>query len=191
MNAHSRGDDGSSEPGINLSPLGQLIAKQAISEVLYRYVRGVDRKDRDTFLSSYWSDAIDDHAGIFFGHPAELCDFIFASVADMTTMHFVSNMLIDLIGDDKAFCESYVSSHHIVASKTGPRELVGAGRYLDHLSRRGDEWRILRRTAIIEIVRDVPAQTELPVFAGLQMAGGTFPDDPLYAMRREVRTLCR
>lgn len=170
-----------------LGSLDMLLAKQAISEVLHRYARGVDRKDRDALMSCYWPDAIDEHAGLFTGSPAELGDFIFATVANMTTMHFVGNVLIDFVGEDRAFCESYVSSHHIVEMETGMRELVGAGRYLDHLSRRGGEWRIFRRKAIIEIIRDVPAQVQLPTFGGLQMIGGAFPDDPLYAMRDQVR----
>jgi hypothetical protein len=171
---------------VTADALAELIDKQAITEVLHRYTRGVDRKDRATLESAYWPDAYDDHAGLFRGGAKELIDYILATVAPMRTMHFVSNVLIELAGESRAFAESYVSSHHVVDLGAGWRELVGAGRYLDRFEKRGGEWRIADRKVVIDIVRESEAQTDLPAFVGLEMRGGAYPDDPLYAMRDAI-----
>jgi len=44
------------------SALEELVARNAITEVLYRYCRGVDRRDWELLRSCYHPEAQDDHA---------------------------------------------------------------------------------------------------------------------------------
>src|SRR4029453_17525088 len=59
----------------NTAAMQRLLDKQAITEVLHRYARGVDRCDRSILEIAYWPDAIDDHI-IFKASGDELLDNI-------------------------------------------------------------------------------------------------------------------
>ena len=41
--------------------LSELADREAIKECLYRYCRGIDRRDPDILRTAYWPDAIDTH----------------------------------------------------------------------------------------------------------------------------------
>ena len=56
--------------------LQTVLDKQAMTEVLMRYCRGVDRLDRAMLESVYWPDAIDDHIR-YVGNVAGFIDFVF------------------------------------------------------------------------------------------------------------------
>ena len=74
--------------------LRQLLDRQAIEDVLFRYCRGVDRGDAALIASAYHPDAIDEHgartfAGEGIGH----------GIIDMTgsqriTFHSITNMTV-------------------------------------------------------------------------------------------------
>lgn len=60
--------------------LEEMSAKQEITELLYRYCRGIDRLDWDLVRSCYHDDAFDDHS-IFRGSPDEFVAFFAAATA--------------------------------------------------------------------------------------------------------------
>src|SRR6266702_2207464 len=79
------------------SEIQRLLDKQAITEVLYRYSRGVDRCDRSTLATVYWPDAQDDHM-IFQGSGDALLDYLSTAVLHMRTQHRLANILIQFDG---------------------------------------------------------------------------------------------
>jgi len=69
-----------------------LIARQEISDVIYRYARGIDRLDFDLVRTCYHPDAYDDHSS-FSGNVE---DFITSAKGFLarwtTTQHFMGNI---------------------------------------------------------------------------------------------------
>jgi hypothetical protein len=128
--------------------LDGLLDRQAITDCLIRYARGIDRHDDDMVASAYHDDAIDDHT-TYIGSGRGLA--VHASAAHdliwKAHQHFVTNITIDLNGDE-AHAESYwiVAGRRIVDASL---DLHG-GRYLDRFERRGGEWRIAARICAYE-----------------------------------------
>lgn len=133
--------------------LDELADRHAIHQVLLRYARGLDRLDNALARSCYWDDAIEDH-GHFVGSPDD-----FIPWADGTTLmfeatqHAILNHVCDLQGDE-AFCETYYHFSGVTAGE-GPN-FMSTGRYVDHLRKRGGEWRIANRVTVVEGTYDVP-----------------------------------
>lgn len=127
--------------------LGELLDRQAISDCLLRYARGVDRVDEELIRSAYWEDAHDSH-GAFNGGPEEfLAWFIPNQPEREVAQHFLMNQFVELRGDE-ADAETYFVS---VAKKygSGDIETVG-GRYVDLFAKRQGEWRIQTRLVLLE-----------------------------------------
>ncbi len=156
-----------------------LLDKQAITEVLHRYSRGVDRRDRSILATVYWPDAADDHI-LFQGGGEALLDYLVGAVQGMHTAHRISNILIEFDGADCARAESYVWAFHNVPVPGGREDIVFGGRYLDVFERRAGEWRIARRRVIMDFFQKQPAASDLGVFGSLEVTGGHHPADPLY-----------
>jgi ketosteroid isomerase-like protein len=121
--------------------------RQAITDVLHRYCRAVDRLDHELLLSVYHPDALDDH-GTFSGTAEAFANRTIARMAEAyeATQHLLSNITIELQGDS-AHVESYVVAVHAMAGNA--IEQAGA-RYIDRFERRDGEWRIARRVAVID-----------------------------------------
>lgn len=121
----------------------ELSAHIEITQVLYRYCRGVDRGDRELIRSVYHPDATDDH-GSWSGLGVDFADHVVDSMdgATLTSQHQISNPLIEVDGD-VASCESYFLAFHPSRNASGDEKLVvAAGRYLDRFECRAGEWRI-------------------------------------------------
>jgi hypothetical protein len=75
----------------------RLADRQAISDVLMTYSRGIDRLDRELLLSVYHEDAIDDH-GVFVGSPEEFVDWAIAmhTATHLSHQHCIFNFTCDL-----------------------------------------------------------------------------------------------
>jgi hypothetical protein len=134
----------------------ELIAKQAITEVVYRYCRGVDRSDRDLVRDCYWPEATDEH-GSFQGTRDEYLEWLFGRMLPRFTwsQHFIGNVLIDQLDLDSGWakCESYGQSRHHRPSDVPEHNLISGFRYVDDFERRDGEWRIARRICPLEWVR--------------------------------------
>lgn len=142
--------------------LAELLAKQAITEVLYRRARAGDRRDHALALTCYHPGATEDHEG--FTGTAE--EFLLERSAyapgktppGETLMHLIANVLIELDGDE-AFVESY---HLCLASGGAPdalQDTMIGGRYLDRFARRDGRWAITHRTVAFDWSRVEPATT--------------------------------
>lgn len=163
--------------------LERLSDQLAIQKVLATYCRAVDRCDHDLLKSVYWPDATDNH-GVFNGNALEFAAFIIPLLREMgQTMHQISNVLIDLDGD-QARVETYVCAHHLIPSEQGAKDMIFLGRYLDRFERREGEWRIAYRLVIMDWNRNHPATAvwDEGAFGEMEVRGQRSPDDPSYAL---------
>lgn len=161
-----------------------LIDKQAITEVLLRYSRAIDRRDFDLLRRVYWPDAIDDHA-VMRGTVEEFVAYSIPFLEGVVTSHAISNILIDLGDDGEAFSECYFSALHDFPAEGSKRwERTVGGRYVDCMSRRDGEWRIAARTVVVDWYREGESSAcwDSGRYANLPNRGGVKPNDPLYLL---------
>lgn len=124
-----------------------------ITQVLYRYCRGVDRGDVGLLQSVFHEDATDDH-GIWQGRGQDFGPWVVETFKDATTSHMITNVMIELDGD-RADCESYC----LAFSESVADRLMVHSRNIDRFERRNDEWKIAHRLVVFGGIRaDPPAK---------------------------------
>jgi hypothetical protein len=134
--------------GIKTPTLQELAAKQAITEVIHRYCRGLDRMDRELTLSCWHPGGTDDHAPLYTGSAEGFVDWLWPVHAAMpVTRHVVSNTIIDLNGD-KAGAETYWSLVLRVEQEGKLWDIIVGGRYLDAFECIDEVWAIRHRSSI-------------------------------------------
>jgi hypothetical protein len=160
-----------------------LMDRQEICDVLARYCRAIDRRDKALLAQAYWPDAIDDHA-TFRGTPAEFIEYAFAHTADMITSHMIANIIIDFDGPTRAFSECYFAAYHNFPTGAGRMDRTVGGRYLDHFEKRDARWAISRRTLCIDwyVEQKATSVWDTGRYANLPARGCAKPDDPLYRL---------
>ena len=170
-----------------LARIDDLLDKQDILECLTRFSRGMDRFDRDTYLSAFWPDG-EMAAGPFVGSPAECWDWAIPmhEAGQIATHHNLLNVTYDIQGDE-AHTETY---YLFVGRNRDDSNWIAGGRYIDRLERRNGEWRIALRTNAIEWSGIVPTM-DIP-FADVpdirdNGAPARDPSDPSY--RRPLTNL--
>lgn len=141
------------DPG-TVCRLEQLLARQDILDCLIRFSRGMDRFDRELFLSAFHADAII-AAGEFVGGPGELYTWArdLHEQGQSATHHNLLNHSCELDGEF-AHTETYYL--FVGRNRDGTNWLAG-GRYIDRLERRDGTWKIALRTNAIEWSGMVPA----------------------------------
>lgn len=128
-------------------------AKQAITEVLFRYCHAVDRIDSDLAARIWHPDGVASYEDVFEGTGAELMEFVFEQHRKAeATSHQLANVLIDVRGD-RATSESYVTA----CIRSGGHDITVRGRYSDRWSRRSGQWGIDERRYRHDIVQLAPA----------------------------------
>lgn len=135
-----------------------LLARQEIADVIFRYARGIDRLDFKLVRSCYHPDAYDDH-GAFKGNVDEFLEAAAAFLPKWTaTQHFMGNMLIEVDGD-QAKAETYAVAYHRRedAEGTGKDDIMGI-RYVDRFEKRSGEWKIAHRVVVTEWRRVDPVK---------------------------------
>jgi hypothetical protein len=168
--------------------VAELLAKQQITELLYRRARAGDRRDVELALSCYHPGATENHEG-FDGTAAEFIREVSMispnSTAPVTGLwHLLSNIMIDLRGD-----VAEVESYHIAVVI---REVDGVetqsrigGRYLDRMERQEGTWGIVHRDVVFDWSRVDEASAPYWDLVGLdetKLLRGEFgPDDPVYS----------
>lgn len=171
---------------MTMDALTGLLDKQAITEVLARYCRGVDRADRATFEACYWPDATDDHIK-YVGGLKGLADFVFAAIGKTRTQHQMHNALIEPRGETRAFVESYCHAYHETEGPFGGQEMEFGARYLDMFEKRGGEWRILHRKVLMDWYRTSAATSNWTSgrYTKGPSRGEKMHDDPLHRFEAE------
>jgi hypothetical protein len=135
-----------------------LLAKQAITEVLYSYCHAVDRMNAELASTIFHPDGVAHYEGIFDGTGQEFMDWCLQSMTNMDGVsHQLTNVLIKVNGD-RATSESYVHA----CERTAGTDIIVYGRYSDTWSCRAGEWRIDERRYRHDIVWAQPAGEPLP-----------------------------
>jgi hypothetical protein len=154
-------------------PLERIEDRLEIQGVLYRYARGVDRRDWELVRSTYHPDAYDDH-GSYKGNIEGFIETLRKRHQSIEqSLHVVANCIIEFAGTDSAVVETYMSTFQRLSPAAGDARLAylrrGAighdeavestvfGRFVDLFTRRNAEWRVARRKMIVEVYRGAPA----------------------------------
>lgn len=161
--------------------LTQLLDRQEITNILYRYCRGVDRMNLTEVATCYWPDATDNH-GVYTGTVDGFLDFLQQWEPDGEGAHLVTNVMIDFQSPQRAFVESYVVSVSTTTIEGEMQDMSVGGRYLDWFEKRDDEWRIAERTLVIDWNRLCPTRSawHRAHFPLVERRGGKSASDPLY-----------
>jgi hypothetical protein len=165
-----------------VADIEELVAQQAIRAVLYRYCRGIDRRDFELVRSCYHPGATDDH-GKYSGDVEGFIDYVTVTLARFErTMHMIGNVIIERDGDS-ARSEAYAVAYHRLAARgeAPPRDYVVGLRYIDRIDRRDGRWAISNRVCALEWSRmdDITPGHELSADYTFGIPG---PTDPLYAI---------
>lgn len=127
--------------------LALMLDKHEIRECMERFSRGMDRSDREIYLSAFWPDA-ETAAGPFVGSASDCWDWAVPmhEEGQILTHHALLQTNIEIEGDT-----AHAETYYLFVARNRDESLVTAGgRYIDRVERRDDEWRIALRTNIIE-----------------------------------------
>jgi hypothetical protein len=168
-----------------IDAMDEILSRQAITDMLYRWCRGVDRKDWPLVRSVFHSDGYDDH-GVYRGNIEGLIAFLEERHQTISqSQHIVTNILIEFAGANLAAVESYVTAFQQLDMDGASRRLMVQGRYIDKVARRDGVWRIERRTCIMEASSEEPVQP-----AGVAKASWTLQrrdaGDAVYVLRNAL-----
>jgi SnoaL-like domain len=138
---------------MNADRLQSVIDLQEIHDCLLRFCRGIDRFDRDLYLSAFHDDA-EMAAGPYVGDVPGCWDWAkpMHETGQVLTQHLLLNHHVEIDGD-AAHSECYyqfVARNHPWEEGGGETVMLAGGRYIDRLERRGGDWKIALRTNIIE-----------------------------------------
>lgn len=149
-----------------MSAIDDLLAKQAITEVAYRYCRAIDRLDRDLALSCWHDGASVDYGASYQGPATGFVDWAWPIHREsfVAHSHQITNLLVEIRGD-RAASEAYATV--VLRAGTPPArvlDIVGRGRYLDRWSKRDGIWAIDHRHHVTDLrsTYAVPAAGGVP-----------------------------
>jgi len=129
--------------------LDELVARQEIVELVYRYAHAIDRIDCDLLESLFVPGAML-HYGLFDGPASELVAARRAGRPGFVlTHHQIGNVLVRIDGD-RARAQSYLSAVHQAVRGGRLRDEHVRARYLDRLERRGGRWLFAERTLVYD-----------------------------------------
>lgn len=179
----------------------RLADRFAIQECLFRYVRGVDRRDWALVRSAYHPDAHDDHGNYKGGIDGFIDSLVARHATIEQSMHVVGNVVIEFDGPDGALVEAYFITHqrlspsagdarlaYLRGGAVGPEDAVETeviGRYVDRMTRREGAWKIAHRQVVFEVFRGQVA----PAGGGLRdnwVVSRRDGSDPIELSRREL-----
>lgn len=164
----------------DVAALRELLDKQAITETVLRYFRGVDRLDDELVRSCFHPDATDEH-GSFSGGRDELIEWSFGLLRRYdSTFHHAGNILVELIDADRARCETYGIAHHRRGDGGDKDNLITAFRFVDDFERRNRAWRIARRVSTTEMSW-IDVEDRRWTFPAHFTTGRRDRNDPVYA----------
>lgn len=138
--------------------LQRLLERQDIVDCLTRFSRGIDRFDRELFLSAFHTDAVI-AAGPYVGGPADLYDWASAlhEQGQVATHHNLLNISCEIDGD-----ASHTETYYLFVGRNRDHSnWMAGGRYIDRLEKRDGAWRIALRTTVVEW-SGMPPSTPLP-----------------------------
>lgn len=167
----------------NAEALQQLLDKEACRALVLRFARGIDRRDEAVLRDIFHPDGTDDH-GYFKGSASEFIAWVLPVLATMErTQHCVSNILVDVNGDEAVSEAYFVAWHDLVAPDGKEIRMTAAGRYLDHFRKHDGEWKIFHRKAVFDWNANEPRTDNWDRSADTnRLLGKAGSGDSLYAM---------
>jgi hypothetical protein len=134
-----------------------IVIRAALRNLAERYAQGVDRRDRDTFLSAFHPDATlavhhpsekEDGINVMRGHEqiGRVPEFI---TVYPKTYHVLGQSTYEVVDDD-ATGETYCVAHHLTPDRHGGTNYVMYIRYADTYRRVAGEWRIATRRVNVD-----------------------------------------
>ncbi len=161
-----------------MDEVAELLAKQAITEALYKYCRSMDRMDNDLGKSVFHADAPADYGGMYQGTGHGFIEHVYGAHSGMLLhQHQLGNILITVDGD-RAVSESYVTVTFRRKDETGTVVGMGSqGRYIDRWEKRDGRWAISNRHYLHLFDETYPvAESQFPA------TGTRDRSDPSYAI---------
>lgn len=133
----------------DITALRALADRQAITDLIHRYCRAVDRIDAELGYTIWHEDAVADYGeDIYQGTGRGFIDFVCEQHRKgLAHSHRITNVTIELDGDSAA-SEAYVTSD--MRFMTGGKLMQASfwGRYVDQWSRRNGRWGIDKRITL-------------------------------------------
>lgn len=180
----------------------RIADRVAITDTMYRWCRSIDRLDMAGIRSVFHPDATDDH-GAFKGNVDALVDWVTNRHQTIPfSMHQISNILIEFASEDLALVETYAwcvqryppEARPSLMQLTGGTGGASGGsidsmscvRYVDRFERREGEWRIARRTVVMDWRGLVDVPPEAPRFPPTAVMGKRNADDFMFQERRAL-----
>jgi hypothetical protein len=183
-------DAGVTDAGVTGAQVRELLDKQAITEVLARFMRACDRGDPAGLRECFHPDAVEDHGGTYLGPASAWVDSIEAVLTHPRTKmtHCMTNVLIEVRGDQAA-SEAYVTTTSRVRVGAELVDSTSCSRVLDRFERRDGVWRIAHRRLRFEWSTTRPADetwSALGADPATLKRGGKYPDDDVYLLAGEL-----
>lgn len=136
--------------------LETLLAKQDITELIYQYMRGLDRWDK-TLLNSLFTDDAWCEYGFINTDAKAFIDFALGALHEhKANQHMVGNILIDIEGDE-AFGEVYFNAYHKIKTDKGFEDMLVAGRYVDRYVKDKGVWKFAYRSELVDWSHSTPS----------------------------------
>jgi hypothetical protein len=158
-------------------PTDEALAHLELQRLAWTYCHAVDRGDLVLLRSLYHDDAIDDHGGMFRGSPDEYVGWLASMLAAVDVVRHTIDSMLFLVDGDRAQGELVNTAYH----RTGDREVVIGGRYLDTYERRDGVWRILHRSLVTDVVEQREASGARGFIGTGVEHGRKDESDPVYS----------
>jgi len=160
----------------------QTADRQAITDLIYRYCRAVDRLDHELGYAVWHTDGTADYGeSVYQGSGRGFIDFVIGQHRQtLGQSHQVTNIILELDGD-RAASESYHIAALRIMRDGQMHEITVRGRYIDRWSKRDGCWGIDHRITIRDF-DDIRPVTPLSSVT----AGRRDPGDPSYAVLQDV-----
>jgi hypothetical protein len=171
-------------------PLTELMDRQAIADLMYRYAEGIDRRDPVMLASVFTDDAVLHYGVGLFEGPARNLVANWRSDRPspfLATHHHVGNIRIHFRGANRARSITYLSAVHRARRDGKVVDEIVRARYFDKLVKQDGKWLIAERSLVYDWSRVAPAGErewwEQPGAVGIVSAHGS--GDPSVAFLGE------
>jgi hypothetical protein len=166
---------------VDTAALQRLVDRQEITDLLHTYARAVDRLDGALLRTVYTPEGTDDH-GAFAGTADDYVTWVMGFVGGwVSTHHDISNVMIELDGDERAFGECHWTGWYVIPDGAGGLvDQVSCGRYLDRFEKVDGRWGIAHRVCVSDWSRRA-AREGAP--RDHRLAGRRGTDDLVYSLR--------
>ncbi len=131
--------------------IAQLVDRQEILDLMYRYGMAVDHCDEAMYRSVFTADARIDYtdSGGIVDHVDAVTPWVLGALAGFAGLqHNMTNHFVELDGDTARACTYFVAHHTAVVDAAHEALVTVGGFYQDRLLRTADGWRIAERVEL-------------------------------------------